>query len=237
MVRVLSYIFYNNQKSLDLDLIIEKTPEIPSVNIEYETIEIDGGEALTKVKRFKDIPFKFDFAYFADPEEYLMKKSRIDNWLLNSIGKYLIYSLDEFTAYKVKQVSIDSTTTTSRIMRHFSVTFTCQGLKYMTSGLETKTITSSGITLNNFGSYESKPLLKIYGSGNISVSIGSNTFAINNVSSYVNVDSEIKECYKDATNKGRDMTGDWPVLPIGSSLISWAGNITKVEITPRWRCY
>lgn len=231
-----SYIFYNNQKSLDIDLIIEKTPEIPSSNIDYDTIAIDGGEPLTKNRGFKDITFKIDFAYFADPEEYLMKKSRIDNWLLNSTCKYLIYSLDEFIAYKVKQVSVDDTTTTSRILRHFSVTFTCQGLKYMANGLEPVEV-RNGMTLNNFGSYESKPLVKIYGSGNISVSIGNNTFTINNVSSYVNVDSEIKECYKDNTNKGKDMIGEWPLLSIGSSLISWVGNITKVEITPRWRCY
>jgi phage-related protein len=231
-----SYIFYNNQNSNDLDLIIEKTPEIPSSKIKYETIDIDGGETLTKIKGFEDITFKVDFAYFADREEYLMKKSRIDAWLLNEANKYLTYSLDEFVTYKVKQLSIDNTTTTSRILRHFSVTFTCAGLKYMTSGLEPIEL-SNGMTLNNFGSYETKPVLKIYGSGNISVSIGSKNFSINNVSSYVSVDSEIQECYKDSTNKGRDMTGDWPVLPIGSSNISWAGNITKVEITPRWRCY
>jgi hypothetical protein len=65
MVRVLSYIFYNNQNSNDLDLIIEKTPEIPSPIIKYKTIEIDGGETLTKIIGFEDIPFKFDFAYFA----------------------------------------------------------------------------------------------------------------------------------------------------------------------------
>jgi phage-related protein len=107
----------------------------------------------------------------------------------------------------------------------------------MTNGLEPIELLSSGITLNNFGSYESKPLVKIYGSGNISISIGGKSFTVNNVSSYVNVDSEIKECYKDNTNKGKDMVGDYPVLPIGSSIITWSGSVTKIEITPRWRCY
>lgn len=232
-----SYIFYNNQNSSDLDLIIEKTPEIPSSKIKYETIDIDGGEPLTKIKGFEDITLTFSFAYFATPEEYLMKKSTIDTWLLNSIGNYLTYSFHEFVCYKVKQISIDNTITTSRVMRHFSVTFICTGLKYMTSGLKPIEILSSNILLNNFGSYESKPLLKIYGSGNINISIGSNTFTIKNVSNYVVVDSEIKECYKDTTNKGRDMVGDYPILPIGKNTISWTGTVSKIEITPRWRCY
>jgi phage-related protein len=237
MVRVLSYIDYSNQKSLDIDLIIEKTPDIPSSNIEYEIIKVDGGENLTKIKGFKDIPLKFDFAYLATPEEYIIKKSRIDNWLLSSIDKYLTYSLDEFASYKVKQIEISATATTGRIMRHFSVTFICQGLKYMASGLN-PIVVSNGMILNNFGNYEAKPLLKIYGSGNIYISIGGKNFTINNISEFVNIDSEIKECFKDnSTNKGKDMIGDWPILPIGSSLISWTGNVTKVEITPRWRCY
>lgn len=232
-----SYIFYNNQNSNDLDLIIEKTPDIPTSNIEYDTIEIDGRENLTKVKGFSDISFKIDFAYFATPEEYLMKKARIDTWLLNSIGKYLTYSLDEFTSYKVKQVSIDVTTTTSRILRHFSVTFTCQGLKYMASGLKPIDVMSSGIILNNFGSYEAKPLLKIYGNGNITVTINNTSFTVKNVSNYVIVDSEIKECYKDSTNMGKNMTGDYPILLVGENTISWTGSVTNIELTPRWRCY
>jgi phage-related protein len=106
----------------------------------------------------------------------------------------------------------------------------------MSSGLKPIELINSAI-LNNFGSYESKPLIKIYGSGNITISIGGKSFTVNNVADYVVVDSEIKECYKDSTNKGRDMIGDYPILPIGPSNISWTGAVNKIEITPRWRCY
>jgi len=234
----MSFIFYNKSNSIeDLELKIENIPPIPSTNIEYETIKIDGGENLTKVIGFSDIEIQFNFVYKATEEEYLMKKSRIDNWLLSSRSKELFYSLDEYKIYKVKQVKISETKTTSLIVRRFTTTFTCRGLKYMTSGLETNEISSSGIVLNNFGSYESKPLIKIYGSGNITVNAGNKSFTINNVSSYVSVDSEIKECYKDNVNFGKNMTGDWPVFSIGKNTISWSGNVTKLEVTPRWRCY
>lgn len=232
-----SYIFYNNQNSNDLELIIENTPEIPTANFTYDEIEIDGGENLTIKNGFTDIEFKINFAYFADPEEYLSKKQRIDSWLLSNINKYLIYSLDNFVAYRVKKIVIDNTTTTSRTVRHFTVTFTCTGLKYLTTGLNTLELTSSGTELNNFGNYESKPVLKIYGSGNITININGNSFTIKNVSSYVIVDSELKECYKDSTNKGKDMTGEYPVLLIGKNTISWTGTVTKIELTPRWRCF
>lgn len=232
-----SYIFYNNQNSNDLGLIIENTPEIPTANFTYDEIEIDGGENLTIKNSFTDIEFKINFAYFADPEEYLSKKQRIDSWLLSNINKYLIYSLDNFVAYRVKKIVIDNTTTTSKTVRHFTVTFTCTGLKYLISGLEPIEITSSGMTLNNFWSYEAKPLLNIYGSGTITITINGSSFTIKNISSYVIVDSELKECYKDSTNKGKDMTGEYPVLLIGKNTISWTGTVTKIELTPRWRCF
>lgn len=230
-----SYIFYNDINSNDLDLIIENTPEIPTFNYNYNTIEVDGGENLTIKNGFSDVEFKVDFVYFAEPEEYLLKKQRIDRWLLNNINKYLIYSLDELSAYSVKTVVIGNTTTTSRIVRHFSVTFTCRGLKYMVGGLRPIVVTASGKELFNFSTEESKPLFKIYGSGNIIININNIRFEVNNVDNYVIVDSEIKECYKDSTNKGRDMTGDWPAFFIGKNTISWTGSITKLEIIPRWR--
>lgn len=233
----MSYIFYNDLDSRYLDIIIENIPDIPTTNIEYETIEIDGSENLTKIKGLKDIEISFDFAYKTSQDEYLMKKSRIDNWLLSATSKYLFYSSDEDKTYKVKQVKITETKSASRRIKRFTATFTCSGLKYMTSGLKQITAATSGTILNNFATYESKPLLKIYGEGNISININDSNFIVNNVNSYVIIDSEIKECYKDNTNKGRDMTGDWPVFSIGKNTMSWNVSITKIEITPRWRCY
>src|SRR5689334_17725216 len=109
----MSFIFYNNINSMDLDITIENIPITPATNIIYETILIDGGENLTKVKGFSDIEISFNFWYKTTEEEYLMKKSSIDNWLLSSTNKDLFYSLDENKTYKVKQVKISETKTTS----------------------------------------------------------------------------------------------------------------------------
>lgn len=232
-----SYIFCNNINSNDLGLIIENTPEIPTTNFNYDEIEIDGGENLTIRSGFSDVEFKIDFTYFAEPEEYLMKKQRIDSWLLGNVNKYLIYSLDDFSAYKVKKVAIDNTTTTSRYVRHFTATFTCAGLKYLSSGLKPLILTSSGVELNNFGSYEANPIIKIYGTGTITVTVNGKSFTVKNISNYVVIDSELKECYKDGTNMGKNMTGDYPILSIGKNVISWTGAVSKIELTPRWRCF
>lgn len=233
---MISYVFYNNKSSKDLGLIIENTPNIPSAKRIYETIEIDGGEPLIKIKGYKDIEISFDFAYMAEQSEYLKKKSIVDNWLLNNVNCYLIYSMDDSASYRVKQIEIGETSTTSRVVRHFTVKFTCRGLRYINTGLE-PLILNKGITLNNFGIYESKPLIKIYGSGDVELIANSTRFTVKNINEYVSVDSELKKCFKDNTNKGKDMTGEWIDFSIGENIISWNGAVTKVEITPRWRCY
>lgn len=233
----MSFIVYNNLDSRDLDITIENIPTIPAANIKYETIEIEGGENLTKIKGFSDIEIPFNFVYKATEEEYLMKKSRIDNWLLSAISKELFYSLDEYKTYKVKQIKIGETKTTIRKVRRFTVTFTFAGLKYLTNGLKAQIIMASGTILNNFGTYESKPLFKIYGSGNITININGISFSVNNMVDYVVIDSEIKECYKGNLNFGKNMTGNYPVFSVGKNIITWSGSVTKIEIIPRWRCY
>lgn len=233
----MSYIFFNNLSSNTLDLKIENIPTIPSTIIEYETIIVDGGENLTKIKGFKDIEISFNFVYKANEEEFFMKKAVIDNWLLSSKSKYLNYSMDNQNTYYVKEIKISETKTTTKIVRRFTVTFTCNGLKYITKGLLTRDVTLNGSFLDNLGTYESKPILKIHGSGTITVNVNNISFSIKDVIDYVTIDTTIKECYKDNINLGKNMAGDWPVFSIGKNIISWIGTVSKIEIVPRWRCY
>ena len=76
--------------------------------------------------------------------------------------------------------------------------------------------------------------IKIYGNGNIQLTINSDTVQINNVNEYVELDSKFLLCLnKDKTSKSRDMIGHFPLLIRGFNTVSWEGNVSKVEILPR----
>lgn len=47
---------------------------------------------------------------------------------------------------------------------------------------------------------------------------------------YVTIDSVLKDCYKDEVLKNDDMIGGFPVLNIGDNIISFSGNVSKVEV-------
>ena len=58
------------------------------------------------------------------------------------------------------------------------------------------TITTSGDTITNPGSVYSEPLITVYGSGNITLMVGTTIVELTNVSSSIVLDCALKEAYK-----------------------------------------
>lgn len=83
--------------------------------------------------------------------------------------------------------------------------------------------------------YTSRPLIRVTGYGTLT--INSDVITIASGQTYVDIDSEIQDCYYGTTNKNSKVSfqsNSFPVLKPGVNSISYTGNITKVEITPRW---
>ena len=92
-----------------------------------------------------------------------------------------------------------------------------------------------GSALYNPTPYESKPTIRVYGSG--TVTINSNTITIDSGQTYVDIDSEMQDCYTGSTNKNDKVsfsTHKFPTLKPGVNAISYTGSVTSVEITPMW---
>ena len=50
----------------------------------------------------------------------------------------------------------------------------------------------------------------------------------------ITLDSKLLLCLNsDGTNKSKDMIGNFPLFEYDLNTISWTGNITKIELTPR----
>ena len=116
----------------------------------------------------------------------------------------------------------------------FSVEFDCKPQRFLKSGTVMQEITS-GSTLNNPTAFASQPLIRIYGNGTLTIGTQLVTVA-GNSNAYVDVDSEIMDCFYGTTNLNSKVTlsgHEFPVLEPGSNAISFTG-ITKVEIMPRW---
>ena len=117
----------------------------------------------------------------------------------------------------------------------FSVNFQCKPQLFLTTGDDAISYTAAG-TITNPTDFPSKPLLRIYGTGNLT--IGTGVITINSSDGlYTDIDCDTMEAYYGSVSCNGNITlqgYSFPTLAPGLNNISWTGSITRVDVTPRW---
>ena len=117
----------------------------------------------------------------------------------------------------------------------FDLTFYCKPQRYLLSGEQTTTFTTSGGTITNPTEFNALPLIRAYGTGY--VRFGEYLIRIMSADEYTDIDSDTMECFKGSTSKNENVRitdYKFPELVPGSTTITWSGAITRVDVTPRW---
>lgn len=117
----------------------------------------------------------------------------------------------------------------------FEIEFDCLPQRFYKSGETPVEITTTG-TLVNPSMFASKPLIRIYGHGTVEIGDVQITVA-EHPDPYIDVDCDVRNCFYGSTNKNSFVTltnHEYPELHTGSNGVEVTGEITKVEITPRW---
>lgn len=112
--------------------------------------------------------------------------------------------------------------------------FICKPMRYLKSG-ETGTQFTSNGSVTNPSYMTSKPLLRIYGAG--TVTLGSYEVVVDSHEyDYVDVDSELMDCHYGSNNLNSKVTfsSGFPEITSGEHGINLGTGITKVIVTPRW---
>ncbi|AJA42872.1 phage tail protein [Clostridium tetani] len=223
---------YNSYK--DLGLIAEHRPNIPipEKNIRHIYIQGSNGTLIEDLGTYKDIEIPITFG-FKEKEKFLDKCRFIKHWLNNIKNRKLILNDDADMFYKVKYVRTNNIERSMRTLGKLTVTFISEPFKY----LEDEIIEmNDNMNIYNPGTFKSQPYIKMFATGDITLNINNEIVKFNGIEDYIELDSEIQECYKDTLNCNNKMTGEFPTLKTGKNNISWTGNVNKIEITPRWRC-
>lgn len=144
-------------------------------------------------------------------------------------------------AYYVEEQSIENAITE---YGRETIRFVCKPQRYLKTGLNTVTISSSGSTIQNPTGFISRPLIRINGSGACTLTVvgfdnPTYTVSISSINQYINLDCEEQNAYKTAgTNLNNTVTItagiDFPRLAPGENKFTWTGNITSLVVTPRW---
>ena len=114
------------------------------------------------------------------------------------------------------------------------VEFNRKPQRYLISGAASVEVSTGGALVNPTNQ-DAQPLIRVTGYGTLNV--GAYTLTIASGYTYIDIDCELMDCYYGAYNANELVTitgNDFPVLVPGSNGITFSGNITKVEVTPRW---
>lgn len=122
-----------------------------------------------------------------------------------------------------------------------SVKFTVKPYKYLIDSGK-KSSTEGSIELFNPTKYVSQPIIKLEGSGRVIVNVtGNGEFIIDDIDDNIVIDSERYVSYKEigsgliSSRNDRIMSREYPILYSGVNHISVTGDISKIEVEPRWR--
>ena len=202
---------------------------------EYELIDVPGrdGALVGLEKRFMNVNVTYPAFIF---NNFDTNMAGLRSALLSQIGYQELsdtYHADEFRkALFTGDIEVDVDHLRAG---EFELTFNCKPQRYLVSGKTKTTITSASGSLNNPTMFDSKPLITVFGYGDMFVN--GHKITIANVYDSVSIDSEMGDCYSGAYNANHAVTfatNNFPVLEPGNNSFTRGANITKIEITPHW---
>lgn len=217
----------DNKSSADFGLCIADTPSIPSPERDVERVPVRGRHgSLTKKYAYKDIPFSVSLNLLED--DGLKDKLRlIRAWILNA--KKLQLS-DDNIFYRIKESNIPDIENDLNLLGKFEANFIADPFQFKESKIVT--LSAPGTLFYN-GTIESEPYIKIYGTGDGTLTFNNDVIHFQDISEYVEIDCENQQAFKGVDPKNNKMIGEYPVLEIGMNDISWSGGITKIDIDVR----
>lgn len=135
----------------------------------------------------------------------------------------------------MKHISFREIQNDMEVTAKILITVRCAPFKYLKDS-KLQSFSKPG-TITNPGTYDARPLLKLYakGSGASSITINGTKFTMNMQKEFVFVDCELMDSYYTITNTNRFMSGEFPVLHPGKNKVAFNGAIAKIHIEPRWR--
>lgn len=226
--KVLGDVIFNSRHSLDLNLKLKSYPSIPQSTEEYEEIEIEGrnGTLILNKGTYKNKQITFNFTRLSDS---FLDFDDVYYWLNNINDKRLIWGRRD-RCYIVKKIVYGDIQQEYETIGNFDVTFMCEPFLEDLESTKQKII-GNGFNIFYLGTAPGDSIIKVGGNGNIQIAINSEAMTIKNVNEYVEIDSKLLQVRnKNGTSKDMDTLGDFPVLKNGLNIISYSGNIYKLEI-------
>lgn len=229
-----SFYFRGKNSFSDYGIYISKRPSIPSPERRITNVVIPGKSSSFRFDEntYEDITIRVECSI----KDLILpdKIDEIKKWLLSYGESDLIFSNQNNKKYIAQVVNVIDFTQVLKYISQFVIVFNCRPFKYE---VESNIIEMTGQeSITNPGSIYSEPIIKIFGSGDISFTINSEIIKLKEVKDNIILDTVQQNCYNEALdNLNNKMIGEFPILEVGENNIFWTGVVSKVEVIPNWR--
>ncbi|MDY2734871.1 distal tail protein Dit, partial [Intestinibacter sp.] len=168
-------LIFNNICSEEIGIIVVEGPPEILAQEEYEEIEVEGrnGNLIVNKGTYKDIEKGFLLTTIELDLDIEIIIEKIKKWLFEIKDNKLLYAIDNKYNIVKKVIMEEDIKTSFEEYGDFKVKFLCEPFYYKLN--EKPIILTTQGNVYNDGDFESEPCIKIYGTGDIQLTIGSTT--------------------------------------------------------------
>lgn len=223
--------YFNNISSDELGLLVTKSVIPPASATQFETVSIPNRESpifKEKVQR-KEITITI--------QTTIVEENKIREIYKTLQGKGILVLSTEPDKYYNVTVQELVPEHIALYMGTLPISFVCDPFAYSVND----SLVAYGTTadIENNGTYYSEPLIKIFGTGDLTLTLNGEVWNLSNIDEYITIDSQRKLVYKDNTimlSKISRADGRivFPCLNIGVNRISTTGTKMEIKKNERW---
>lgn len=239
-----NYFIFDGVDSRTFGLYINGHKTFDSPERRYNLYQVPGrnGSIANDEHAFENVDLKYENSFIF--ENFEENYSRLTNFLLSRSGYCRLkdsYNPDEYRM-AIFRKAVTPAMNDSNEVGVFDLIFECQPQRFLDYGDTAFVHESFPFTINNPTMFASKPIIRVYGDGQLN--IGQYRIEIAGSGNFTDIDCNIMDCYEGSNNRNSIVTvrnHEFPVLVPGNtrfSLVSSSGGyintISRVDVTPRW---
>lgn len=229
------YLVFAYKPSVDFGVFVaDSTNKMTSASKRIETYDIPGRNGALTVTdgTYENVPIKYILYTKGD---VLSNIRNFRNHLNANTGYQRLEDTYLPEEYRLAQfTSLFEVPTSDRKNAAFEVEFDCMPQRFLRSGEQTTILTATS-SIYNGNLTTSKPLVRVYGTGIVTIGDIPITITVN--ASYTDIDCEAESAYRGSTNLNGNITLSngrfWEISP-GYNTVTLGRGIERIEITPRF---
>ena len=228
----MSWFNFLDKNCNDFGIVVEKYPSLFIPVKSFEKVNIAGNDkAEYREGTYEPITLSIE-CYLKDRSPQKIRE--ISKWLNSKSEGKLILGNDPNFYYNARIINAIPINKVINLFGRFVIQFECEPFVY---SLEEEVITITANTeIENKGITVSKPIYKVYGSGEAKIKVNGKEVILYGVGGYIEIDTELMECYRDNISLNTSMNGNYTSLWLNEGInnIEFTG-ASKIEMIPKWR--